>query len=148
MTSLNMNQKGNIALVMVIILMTMALLLLKALHFYQNSARDEYLREKKYIEAFNKAESALSWGLMQSWQLHTFRNTQWQCQQQSTQGWKSCLRHYKGSQFVLSGRALYKGRHYVSVYRWVAPIAESSKVRPRIKGWLDYCPVNQKGFCQ
>lgn len=36
------NQTGSIALVMVMILMTMGLLLLKALHIYQENARDEF----------------------------------------------------------------------------------------------------------
>ncbi|WP_280117357.1 DUF2509 family protein [Providencia vermicola] len=67
------NQTGSIALVMVMILMTMGLLLLKALHIYQENARDEFFREKKYIEAFNLAESALAWGLQQSWRLSTYR---------------------------------------------------------------------------
>lgn len=46
-------QRGNIALVMVIVLMTMGLLLLKTLHFYQDNARDEFFREN-YIEALTK----------------------------------------------------------------------------------------------
>ncbi|WP_318564615.1 YgdB family protein [Providencia stuartii] len=140
-------QRGNIALVMVIVLMTMGLLLLKTLHFYQDNARDEFFREKSYIEAFNQAESALAWGLKQSWRLTTYRGANWQCQRPPTQTWVSCIKHYKSGQFVLSGKGLYKGRHYVTVYRWVAPISKTQKVRPRIKGWLDYCPVNQKGFC-
>lgn len=141
------NQRGNIALVMVITLMTVALLLLKALHFYQENARDEFFREKKYIQAFNQAESALSWGVIQSWQLNNTKNAGWQCQQEPSQSWMSCIKHYKGSQFILTGRSPYKGNGYVSVYRWVVPIVGTQKVQVRMNGWLDYCPVDKKGFC-
>ncbi|ELX8377607.1 YgdB family protein [Providencia vermicola] len=141
------NQTGSIALVMVMILMTMGLLLLKALHIYQENARDEFFREKKYIEAFNLAESALAWGLQQSWRLSTYRGATWQCQSMPIQGGTSCIKHYKGGQFVLLGRGEYQGRYHVTVYRWVAAIPKSQKIRPRIKGWIDYCPVTQKGFC-
>lgn len=141
-------QRGNIALVMVMVLMTVALILLKSLHFYQENASDEFFREKKYLEAFNHAESTLSWGLIQSWQLNMAKNSGWQCQRQPSQSWMSCIKHYKGAQFVLSGRVLYKGNQYVSVYRWVVPIIGTQKIQARIKGWLDYCPVDKKGFCQ
>lgn len=43
-------QQGNIALVMVVVLMTTALLLLKALHFYQENARNEFLKEKNMLK--------------------------------------------------------------------------------------------------
>ncbi|EKT58206.1 YgdB family protein [Providencia burhodogranariea] len=142
------NQRGNIALVMVIVLMTVALFLLKALHFYQENARDEFFREKKYIEAFNQAESALSWGIVQSWRFNTAKNAGWQCQQEPNQSWMSCIKHYKGTQFILTGRGLYKGNEYISVYRWVLPIVGTQKVQARMKGWLDYCPVDKKGFCR
>ncbi|MEQ4623782.1 MULTISPECIES: DUF2509 family protein [Providencia] len=141
-------QQGNIALVMVVVLMTTALLLLKALHFYQENARNEFLKEKKYVEAFNQAESALSWGLQQSWTLQTFSRQKWQCQRASEHSWESCLKHYKGSQFILSGKGKYRGQYDVTLYRWVSPIPGTQKVRSQIKGWLDYCPVDKKGFCQ
>lgn len=141
-------QEGNIALVMVIVLMTTALLLLKGLHVYQENARNEFFKEKKYVEAFNQAESALAWGLKQSWRLQTFNRQQWQCQKPQAYSWESCIKHYKGAQFVLSGKGKYKGQYNVMLYRWVSPIAGTQKIRGQISGWLDYCPVDKKGFCQ
>ncbi|EKT60126.1 YgdB family protein [Providencia sneebia] len=140
-------QKGNIALIMVVILMTMALLLLKALHFYQESARDEFFREKRFFETFNLAESALSWGLTQNWQLFGSIDTDWECLQHQKPYWESCLKHYKGNDFILLGRSFYNDTQYINVYRWVNPLAGSQKVQARENGWLDYCPVKKKGFC-
>lgn len=141
-------QQGNIALVMVVVLMTTALLLLKTLHVYQENALNEFFKEKRYVEAFNQAESALSWGLKQSWRLQTFSRQGWQCQRPPTHLWESCIKHYKGAQFILSGKGKYTDQYDVTLYRWVSPISGSQKVRGQIKGWLDYCPVYKKGFCQ
>lgn len=140
-------QKGNVALIMVVVLMTMGLLLLKALHYYQERARDELYNETKYLEAFNHAESALSWGLLQSWKLSRSRNTYWECKKETTQGWSSCLRHVKGNNFVLLGKSDFKQGDQIKVYRWVTSIAGSQKIKMREKGWLDYCIVEKKGFC-
>ena len=136
-------QKGNVALIMVVVLMTIGLLLLKALHYYQERARDELYNETKYLEAFNHAESALSWGLLQSWRL----STTWECKKERTQGWSSCLRHVKGNNFVLLGQSDFKLGEQIKVYRWVTSIAGSQKIKMRQKGWLDYCVIEKKGFC-
>lgn len=55
-------EQGNIALVMVMVLMSIGLILLKALHYYQTRASYELSREEKYYQSFNLAESALAWG--------------------------------------------------------------------------------------
>ncbi|WP_265498532.1 hypothetical protein [Providencia rustigianii] len=51
-----LNQQGNVALLMVMILMTIGLLLLKALSYYQVRASYELNNETKYFSAFNLAE--------------------------------------------------------------------------------------------
>ncbi len=56
-------QNGSVALVMVVVLMTMGLILIKSLHFYQERAFEEWRKEVRYFSGFNRAESALAWGL-------------------------------------------------------------------------------------
>lgn len=138
-------QKGHIALVMVVILMTIGLLLIKSLHSYQEQAQHEWYKEAKYYHAFNQAESALAWGLTLQWEASTSKN--WVCQQNETQNWTSCLKPYKGSVYVLLGQSPYKQGASIKVYQWVEWDAKKQRILPRKNGWLDYCPVQQKGFC-
>ncbi|SQH14421.1 DUF2509 family protein [Providencia heimbachae] len=140
-------QKGNVALIMVVVLMTMGLLLLKAIHYYQERARDELLREIKYVEVFNQAESALAWGLGQLWKGDRSRKASWECKQVPTLLWHSCLKHYSGSIFILSGKSNFKQGEQINVYRWVKLVAGTQKIQARTQSWLDYCPVEKKGFC-
>ncbi|WP_323084113.1 DUF2509 family protein, partial [Providencia alcalifaciens] len=85
-------QQGNIALIMVMVLMSVGLILLKALHYYQARASHELIREEKYYQSFNLAESALSWGLAQHWELKTEKMSPWVCQRETNYGWVSCLK--------------------------------------------------------
>lgn len=68
------SQRGNIALVMTVVLMTIGLLLIKSLHFFQQRAQDEWHKEAKYYNAFNRAESGLAWGLTLAWEASTKKN--------------------------------------------------------------------------
>lgn len=140
-------QAGNITLIMVAVLMTLGLLLLKALHYYQERGRDELRREIKYFEAFNQAESALSWGLMQPWKKNMAKGASWDCQQERTKQWLSCIKHHKSGDFILSGKSEYNLGKQITVYRWVTFTQGTSRIQSRGKGWLDYCPVGKKGFC-
>lgn len=141
-------EKGNIALVMVMVLMSVGLILLKALHYYQARASYELIREEKYYQSFNLAESALSWGLVQHWKLKAEKMSPWVCQREINHGWISCLKHYKNNQFILSGKGeLYKNQS-IMIYRWVVPIWNEGRLQARENGWIDYCPVAIKGFCQ
>ncbi|MEQ4675117.1 YgdB family protein [Providencia vermicola] len=139
------SQRGNIALVMTVVLMTMSLLLMSSLHFFQRRALDEWHKETKYYHTFNRAESALAWGLTLSWETNTKKK--WVCQQDATQNWKSCLKPYGRSTSIISGQSSYKDGLDIKVYQWVEWDPLKQRVTPRKNGWLDYCPVQQKGFC-
>ncbi|WP_353244502.1 YgdB family protein [Providencia sp.] len=139
------SQRGNIALVMTVVLMTMGLLLISSLHFFQRRAQDEWHKETKYYNEFNRAESALAWGLTLSWEMNTKKK--WVCQQNATQNWTSCLKLYSRSTSILSGQSPYKDGLDIKVYQLVEWDALKQKIIPHKNGWLDYCPVKQKGFC-
>lgn len=143
-----LNQQGNVALLMVMILMTIGLLLLKALSYYQVRASYELNNETKYFSAFNLAESALAWGLTQSWNLTTSKNSEWECKKEAMQKWESCLKHYKNNQFVLLGKSEFKPSKSMKIYRWVEPLGNEKSIKARKNGWIDYCPVTFKGFCE
>ncbi|MBN6350071.1 DUF2509 family protein [Providencia alcalifaciens] len=141
-------QNGSVALVMVVVLMTMGLIFIKSLHFYQERAFEEWRKEVRYFSGFNRAESALAWGATLLWDIHSRNYKTWFCQQNTNRKWKSCLKHYKGSNFILSGQSDYQFGLEIKVYRWVILDVNKQQVIPRSKGWLDYCPVTKKGFCQ
>lgn len=141
-------QKGSIALFTVVILMTVGLLLIKSLHFFQERSHSELQKEIKYFEAFNKAESALAWGLTLQWDINTNNFRHWACQQEPTAKWQSCLKHDKGKNFVLSGKSSFRKGIDIKVYQWVILDVEKQQLFPRKHGWLDYCPVVKKGFCE
>lgn len=140
-------QQGNVSLLMVIIFITIGTLLIKSVHFFQERARDELHKEIKYFDAFNKAESALAWGGTLHWDSQYRGLKHWVCQKEENQQWKSCLKHYKGADFVLSGQSHYLLGNDIKVYRWVVWDANKQQFFSRKKGWLDYCPVIKKGFC-
>lgn len=141
-------EQGNIALVMVMVLMSIGLILLKGLHYYQTRASYELSREEKYYQSFNLAESALTWGLTQHWVLKTDKSGSWVCQKEQNQGWVSCLKYYKNNQFILSGTGELLPNKPLTVYRWVIPMWNEGRLQARENGWIDYCPVAIKGFCQ
>ncbi|WP_109911786.1 DUF2509 family protein [Providencia rettgeri] len=141
-------QQGNVSLLMVIIFITIGTLLIKSVHFFQERARDERRNEIKYFDAFNKAESALAWGGTLHWDSKHRELRHWVCQKEETQQWKSCLKHYKGATFVLSGQSHYRSENEIKVYRWMVLDVNKRQFFPREKGWLDYCPVIKKGFCE
>lgn len=140
-------QQGNASLLMVIIFITIGSLLIKSVHFFQERARDDLRKEIKYFDTFNKAESALSWGATLQWDSKQRGLKNWVCQKEKTQQWKSCLKHYKGATFLLSGQSHYRLGNDIKVYRWMVLDANKQQLFPRKNGGLDYCPVVKKGFC-
>lgn len=142
------HQQGSVSLFMVVILLTIGLLLIQSVSFFQTRAQHELQKEIKYFESFNKAESALSWGLTLQWDNKFNGLKHWVCQKQETQQWTSCLKHDKGTRFILSGQSHYRLGNDIKVYRLVVFDVGKQQFLPSEKGWLDYCPVVKKGFCQ
>ncbi|MDE9465533.1 YgdB family protein [Xenorhabdus bovienii] len=142
-------QRGNILLVSILMLMALSLMMLKALHYQQENAMLMMMDEKKYLNAFQRAESSLEWGKVQSWQFNMQEEENWFCQQQPEFHLQSCLKHYADNLFLLKGVAQFASGETLELYQWMKQMKNANRdtLIPIESGWLDFCPVPQAEFC-
>ncbi|MDE9482018.1 YgdB family protein [Xenorhabdus bovienii] len=142
-------QRGNILLVSILMLMALSLMMLKALHYQQESAMLMMMDEKKYLNAFQRAESSLEWGKVQSWQFNMQEEENWFCQQQPEFHLQICLKHYADNLFLLKGVAQFASGETLELYQWMKQMKNANRdtLIPIESGWLDFCPVPQAEFC-
>nr|WP_256548328.1 YgdB family protein [Xenorhabdus bovienii] len=129
--------------------MALSLMMLKALHYQQESAMLMMMDEKKYLNAFQRAESSLEWGKVQSWQFNAQEAENWFCQQQPEFHLQSCLKHYVDNLFLLKGVAQFASGETLELYQWMKQMKNANRdtLIPIESGWLDFCPVPQAEFC-
>lgn len=134
-----MNQKGNSALGMVLMILLMGTLTLHASREKLEQGMSLVADERQHIYDFWAAQSALQWGLMQSWPEAQTQG----CQQERQQGWESCLQKVSDERALLKGRA---AESELALWRWVAKAG--SRLKPLPHGWIDYCPLATASLCQ
>ncbi|PHM72136.1 YgdB family protein [Xenorhabdus kozodoii] len=147
-------QQGNVLLVSIMMLLALSLMMLKSLHYQQESAMRMMIDEQHYLQAFGQAESSLAWGKVQSWSLNQQEMGSWSCLQQTEFHLKSCLRHYLDNIFLLKGIAQFTSGEKFELYQWMKqmkPLNQDTlmpvELIPIESGWLDFCPVDQEEFC-
>ncbi|PHM36675.1 YgdB family protein [Xenorhabdus innexi] len=147
-------QRGNALLVSILMMMTLSLMTLKALHYQQESAMLMMFDEQGYLNAFQQAESSLAWGKVQLWPFESQELENWHCSEKSGSYLKSCLRHYQGDLFLLKGTAqLSVGKPLVGepleLYQWMKRMKYLNRdtLIPIESSWLDFCPVTSAEFC-
>ncbi|MBI6548867.1 YgdB family protein [Xenorhabdus lircayensis] len=147
-------QQGNILLVSIIMLLALSLMMLKALHYQQENAMLMMMDEQNYLKAFLRAESSLTWGKVQSWQINQQEMDGWFCLQQTEFHLKSCLKRYSDNLFLLKGIAQFTSGENLELYQWMKLMKNlnqdtliSIALTPVESGWLDFCPVPQAEFC-
>lgn len=133
-----MNQTGNSALGMVLMILLMGSLTLHASREKLEQGMTLVADERQHINDFWAAQSALQWGLTQSWPVTQSQG----CQQERQQGWQSCLQKVSDERALLKGRAT---ESELALWRWVATVG--NRLRPLPHGWIDYCPLAAPKHC-
>ncbi|KGM27161.1 hypothetical protein KS18_16050 [Photorhabdus luminescens] len=134
-------------LISVLILLAVSLMMLKALHHHLDNALIMMVDERRYLKAFQQAESSLAWGVAQSWSLD--ETEEWYCQQQQEFHLTSCLKRQSSHFFLLKGMADVASGQSVGLYQWMKLLSAGGgdSLIPVESGWLDFCPEVDVGFC-
>ncbi len=121
--------------------------MLKALHHHLDNALIMMVDERRYLKAFQQAESSLAWGIAQSWSLD--ETEEWYCQQQQEFHLTSCLKRQSSHFFLLKGMADVASGQSVGLYQWMKLLSAGGgdSLIPVESGWLDFCPEVDVGFC-
>lgn len=131
-------QRGSGALLMVIIILLMGTLLLNATSRQLSDSLSLVADQRLYLQQQAAAASALAWGGRLRWG----REAGWQCQQFTAYAWRACLQRLPSAILLRAD----SGPGTLAWYRWVAERAGNG-VRALPHGWLDFCPLAEKGAC-
>ncbi|SNY65679.1 DUF2509 family protein [Pantoea sp. GL120224-02] len=134
-----MNQYGNSTLGMVLMLLLLGSLTLHATRTQLSQGMVLVADTQQHHKDFAQAQTALQWGLMQSWPAASG----WQCQQQSAHQWLSCLLQMEEGNALLSGQ---DEKSDLRLWQWVSP--RNQRLHPQAHGWIDYCPLSKPEHCQ
>lgn len=134
-----MKQAGS-ALLMVIVMLALSAALLDATRRQLDQSISRTGDERHYLHQTSQALSALAWGSQQAWP----GSAGWQCRQERTAGWRSCLYEAESPPALLRGDS---GTASVALYQWVTRNRESSRLAAVPHGWLDYCPLTEEERC-
>ncbi len=141
-------QRGGSTLAAVMMLLVMGLMLLNAQHRQLDSALLVAADEQRYLQAYNQAISALSWGVAQSWPRNRLATNGWWCQK--TAALRACAKLSAQTGIVLvRGEADMNHGEPLRIYQRTKPDgAESSIVLvAEAGGWLDFCPEKKQVDC-
>ena len=131
-------QRGSGALLMVMVILLMGALLLNATRRQLSDALTLVADERLYLQQSVAASSALAWGERQHWN----PAAGWQCQRLASYGWRACLQRLPSATLLRAD----SGPGTLALYRWVAMLAGNG-TRALPHGWLDFCPLAEKGAC-
>lgn len=134
-----MRQQGNCTLGIVLMLLLLGGVTLHATRNQLSRSMVLVLDEQRYHRDFWQAQSALQWGLTQSWP----QTAGWRCQRWPAQLWQSCLLRMGNNNALLSGRGE-EGEFWL--WRWV--LLQGNRAQSLVHGWLDYCPLAKPEHCQ
>lgn len=145
------NQRGNGALVMVMLLAAVGLLLMTGMQRQLDSALYLTHDERRYWQTLVLAESSLQWGIGQVWLMGNRSDEQ--CLSYAAERLRVCLRDVPGEHYMLlRGEGHLPASSSVMVlYQRVVPIeseGETSPLKPIAGGWLDFCPERQEAICE
>ncbi|CAO97801.1 DUF2509 family protein [Erwinia tasmaniensis] len=130
------SQRGGSTLLMVIILLLMGTLMLNATRRQLGDAINLVGDERIYLQQYTAATSALAWGQRLPWKA----GEGWRCQQLGEYRWRACL-HV--ARMLLRADS---GPDTLTLYHWMNK-SRSDRWKFRPHGWLDYCPLTEKGGC-
>lgn len=129
-------QRGSGALIAVMIVLLMGTLMLHATRLQLSDAMSLVGDERRYIQQFTGAMSALAWGERLRWPAAQ----KWQCQHQTEYHWRACV---ASSLLLLRADS---GPGTLALWRWIRP-GDNGAIHPQPHGWLDFCPLAAGEAC-
>lgn len=141
-------QRGGSTLAAVMLLLTLGLMLLNAQHRQLDNALLLAADQQRYLQAYNQAASALSWGMIQRWPRAELNAVTWLCRQQTEL--TACARlSARAGVVMVRGRGELRGDEPLWLYQLGtfggAEIAGRMIAQPG--GWLDFCPEKRLADC-
>jgi hypothetical protein len=131
-------QQGSGALGMVLMILVMGGISLNASRQMLTQGMALVADEQHFIQQFWQAQSALQWGSSLNWPA----SAELICQQEHSQGWRSCLRRGSNGQALLKGEA---SGSEMALWQWVA--TQGSRIEALPHGWIDFCPLAKAEQC-
>lgn len=133
----------------VMMLLVMGLLLLNAQQRQLDSALLLASDQRRYLQAYNQAASALSWGMAQRWPLGGLNADGWLCRHNG--GLTACARLSARAGIVLvRGEGALRGGPPLRLYQLSKPEGAWAEVGLIAEpgGWLDFCPEKWEAGCE
>lgn len=141
------SQRGSV-LAAVMLVLVMGLLLLGAQQKQLDSALLLGVEQRRYLQAYNRASSALNWGLTQSWPPSLLNAGAWRCQRQPASGLQACVkRASRADMILLRGLGEIPAADPLWLYQLAMPDAHG-RLRAEPGGWLDFCPEKDAAACE
>lgn len=139
-------QRGSV-LAAVMLVLLMGLLLLGVQQKQLDSALLLAVEQRRYLQAYNQASSALNWGLTQSWPPALLNAGVWRCQRQFSAGLQACVkRASRPGVILLRGLGEMPAAEPLWLYQLATPDARG-RLRAEPGGWLDFCPEKDAAAC-
>ena len=143
------SQRGGSTLAAVMLLLALGLMLLNAQHRQLDNALLLAADQQRYLQAYNQAASALSWGMLQRWPRAELSAAAWLCRQRVEL--TACARlSARAGVVTVRGLGEMRGGELLWLYQWGAfDGAESiGRVQAQPGGRLDFCPEKRPADCE
>lgn len=141
-------QQGGSTLAAVMLLLALGLMLLNAQHRQLDNALLLASDQQRYLQAYNQAASALSWGMSQRWPRAALSAAAWSCRQRAEL--TACARlSARAGVVTVRGLGEMRGGEALWLYQWgTFDGAEAAgRVQPQPGGRLDFCPEKRLADC-
>jgi len=141
-------QQGGSTLAAVMMLLVMGLMLLNAQHRQLDSALLLASDQQRYLQAYNQAASALSWGMAQRWPQGGLSAGGWLCRQNVELS--ACVRQSARAGMVLvRGEGALRGGEPLWLYQLSKTEGTGAEAGLIAEpgGWLDFCPEKKEADC-
>lgn len=142
-------QRGGSTLAAVMLLLALGLTLLNAQHRQLDNALLLAVDQQRYLQAYNQAASALSWGMLQRWPRTELSATAWLCRQRAEL--TACARlSARAGVVTVRGLGEMRGGEPLWLYQWGAFHGEEAvgRVQAQPGGRLDFCPEKRLADCE
>ena len=141
-------QRGGSTLAAVMLLLALGLMLLNAQHRQLDNALLLAADQQRYLQAYNQAASALSWGMSQRWPRADLTAAAWLCRQHAEL--TACARlSARAGVVTIRGLGEMRGGETLWLYQWGAfdGAEAAGKVQGQPGGRLDFCPEKRLADC-
>ena len=142
------HEEGFSLIAIVMVLLMIGVLIMNALHQQLSQQIRITQDERLYIQAHNRALSALAWGIQLQWHQPA---EAWLCQQKVTDVWLTCIKRLDDmGNMIVKGESHMEGLNKaVTLYQLVSVDEDKSSeldvvLQRSPVGWLDFCPLESR----